>query len=127
EAHRRVSERVARRLRRQAAACEQLGSRLYGELLSRSAEDVEAGGPIAALLDGHGNDERGSALALRALIEDAGARATADAPLAWLAMEPPANPDEQPLAEVRLRLWPGGDERLIALTGYHGRPIHWLA
>jgi hypothetical protein len=71
-----------------------------------------------------GDDRR---RALRALIEEAGAGATARAPLGWLAMEPPANPDEQPMAEVRLRLWPGGDDELIALTGYHGRPVHWLA
>jgi hypothetical protein len=65
--------------------------------------------------------------ALRALIEDTGARATADTPLAWLRMEPPANPDEEPLAELRLSLWPGGaEDELLARTGYHGRPVHWL-
>ncbi len=65
--------------------------------------------------------------ALRSMIEDAGARATAEEPLAWLRMEPPANPREQPLAELRLSLWPGGaEDELLALTGYHGRPVHWL-
>jgi len=55
-------------------------------------------------------------------IADAGARATADAPVAWLRMEPGG---EQ--AEVRLTVWPGGAERLVAATGFHGRPVRWLA
>lgn len=70
-------------------------------------------------------DERRKAL--RSLIDDTGARASVNAPLAWLRMEPPANPEEQPLAELRLSLWPGGaGDELLALTGYHGRPVHWL-
>jgi hypothetical protein len=72
-----------------------------------------------------GDDRR---RALRSMIEDAGARADAGAPLAWLRMEPPADPERQPLAELRLSLWPAGaEDELLALTGYHGRPIHWLA
>jgi hypothetical protein len=51
----------------------------------------------------------------------AGARATADAPLAWLRMEPGG---EQ--AEVRLRVWPGSGSRLVATTGFHGRGVRWL-
>jgi len=54
-------------------------------------------------------------------IADAGRRATADAPVAWLRMEPGG---EQ--AEVRLTVWPGGSERLVAATGFHGRPVRWL-
>ena len=30
-------------------------------------------------------------------------------------------------AELRLTTWPGGDERLLATAGFHGRPIRWLA
>jgi hypothetical protein len=55
--------RVERELRLQARACEALGSPLYGHLLSRAAEDFEAGGPTFAVLRGH--DGEGSALALR--------------------------------------------------------------
>jgi hypothetical protein len=55
---------------------------------------------------------------LRRVIEDSGSRATADAPLAWLSMEPGA---EQ--AEVHLTLWPGGQRRLIARAGLHGRDV----
>lgn len=54
-------------------------------------------------------------------IEQAGQRATADAPLAWLSLEL-----EGERFETRLRLWPGGDDRLIALSGPHGPPVRWL-
>jgi hypothetical protein len=58
---------------------------------------------------------------VRAVLEEAGARATADAPLAWLRMEPGADQ-----ADVQLTLWPGGTKRLIAAAGFHGRPVKWL-
>jgi hypothetical protein len=57
-----------------------------------------------------------------AVIEDAGRRATEQAPFAWLRME--IGGDE---ADVRLTTWPGGEEELIARAGYHGRPVRWLA
>ena len=44
-----------------------------------------------------------------------------DAPLAWLRMEPGDDPAEA--AELKLRVWPGDDEQLLALTGYHGHPV----
>jgi len=56
------------------------------------------------------------------VLAEAGGRATGRAPLAWLRMEPGG---EQ--AEVRLTLWPGGSERLIASAGFHGRAVRWLA
>jgi hypothetical protein len=58
--------------------------------------------------------------AVRAAIEEAGSRASADAPLAWLRMEPHAE-----YAHVQLTLWPAGEERLLAEAGYHGRPVRW--
>jgi hypothetical protein len=58
---------------------------------------------------------------VRAAIAAAGAAATSRAPLAWLSMEPGGD-----LADVRLRMWPGGEEALIARAGYHGRPVRWL-
>ena len=58
---------------------------------------------------------------VRAAIEEAGTGATAQAPLAWLRMEPGGD-----LADVRLRVWPGGEDALVARAGYHGRPVHWL-
>jgi len=60
--------------------------------------------------------------AFNAHMEDAAARASAEAPLAWLRMEPA---DE--LATVRLTAWPGGEDRLLARTGYHGSPVELTA
>lgn len=51
----------------------------------------------------------------------AGERATAEAPLAWLRMEPGADQ-----AEVRLTLWPPGTERRVATSTYHGGAVRWL-
>jgi len=45
----------------------------------------------------------------------AGERADAAAPLAWLRMEPAGE-----RAEVRLAIWPDGEDRVIARAGYHG-------
>jgi len=58
-------EEIAGLLRTQARYCEILGSQLYAELLERAAQDVSAGGPAWALLEGHRDDPAGSALALR--------------------------------------------------------------
>jgi len=63
----------------------------------------------------------GERTAVEELFVEAGSRATAVAPLARLAMEPAGE-----MADVRLTMWPGGRERLIARTGYHGRPVIWL-
>ena len=54
-------------------------------------------------------------------IERAGAIATADAPMAWVRMEPGRDPTKS--AEVRISRWPDGPERVLARTGYHGRPV----
>ena len=61
---------------------------------------------------------------LRRLIEDAGTRASTDAPLAWLSMEPAGDPPDR--ADVHLTLWPGGERRLIAHAGFHGRDVKVL-
>lgn len=54
---------------------------------------------------------------------EAGARrARRDTALAWLRLEP-ANG----FAALRLTLWPGGTDELLARTGYHGSPVTWLA
>lgn len=52
------------------------------------------------------------------IVRAAGERATAEAPLARLAME---NGGEE--AEVSLEYWPGGERRLIAEAGFHGRNV----
>jgi hypothetical protein len=51
----------------------------------------------------------------------AGKAATHDNPLAWLRFEPAGD-----VAEVRLQLWPGGEDRLLARSGFHGKPVLWL-
>ena len=51
----------------------------------------------------------------------AGQAAAVDKPLAWLRFEPGRD-----TAEVRLRLWPGGEDRLLARSEFHGTPVHWL-
>lgn len=55
------------------------------------------------------------------ILEDAGARATREAPLAWLAMEP-----AEKEAAVDLTLWPGGEPQRIAEAGFHGRSVNIL-
>jgi hypothetical protein len=52
-------------MRQQSGYCADLGSPLYAALLERLADDVEAGGPTAAVLAGHESDRGPSALALR--------------------------------------------------------------
>jgi hypothetical protein len=56
----------------------------------------------------------------RGAIEAAGARATHASPIAWLRMEPAGE-----RAELRMTMWPLGEERVLATAGYHGRPVWW--
>ena len=55
---------------------------------------------------------------------EAGGRATNDAPLAWLRLEP--RPPSVGTPELRLTLWPGGEERLLATASFHAGPVNWL-
>jgi hypothetical protein len=65
-------------------------------------------------------DERAG---FEATVREAGERASPQAPLAWLRMEP----EDAERTEVRLTVWPGGGERALARAGYHGDPVEWLA
>ncbi len=56
-------------------------------------------------------------------IEAAGARATAEGPLAWLRYEEQKGDGH---FSLRLRTWPGGEE-LLAWTHPHGRSVEWVA
>jgi hypothetical protein len=47
--------------------------------------------------------------------------ATHNKTLAWLRFEPAGD-----VAEVRLQLWRGGKYRLLARSGFHGKPVQWL-
>jgi len=55
-------------------------------------------------------------------VEATGRRASPDAPLAWLRLEPAG---EQ--AELRLTTWPTGETVRLATSAYHGPPVVWLA
>ena len=59
--------RTAKLLRWQAAACRELGSPLYGDLLRHAADDLLSGGPTATVLRDHYEDKLSSVLALRLL------------------------------------------------------------
>jgi hypothetical protein len=59
---------------------------------------------------------------VRGLLAEAGARATRDRPLVWLRHE-----DTRDLSavEIRLTLWPGGEEELLGHGHPHGRRVVW--
>jgi len=56
------------------------------------------------------------------IIDRAGSRATSSAPFAWLRLEP-----GKEMAELKLRIFPGFEDRLIATAGYHKPAVKWLA
>jgi len=60
---------------------------------------------------------------LRNALQAHGAAATAAAPFAWLRMEPPE--DQIMPIELRLTLWPGGQERRLAVVQAHGANVAW--
>lgn len=70
---------------------------------------------------------------LAGMLAGAGESATADEPLAWLRFEHPDTGDPTARGwgclgkpEVRLTVWPGGEERLLAMSSAHGPPVRWL-
>jgi hypothetical protein len=65
-----------------------------------------------------------SQAALSGAIADLGARAGGTAPFAWLRMEPP--PANLAVVELRLTVWPGGEDRLLAHVHPHGASVDWV-
>jgi hypothetical protein len=63
--------------------------------------------------------------AIRATMQRHGETATASAPLAWLRMEPEEG-KPFPL-ELRLTVWPGGQDRRLAAVQAHGASVTWEA
>ncbi len=59
---------------------------------------------------------------LRFALRRAGVAATPEAPVAWLRMEPAGA-----VADLRLTLWPGGEEHVLATSEYQGPPVYWAA
>lgn len=64
-----------------------------------------------------------AAAELKAILAEAGGRATPAAPLAWLRLEPISI--AATVAELRLTLWPSGATRLLGHAGFHGTPVEW--
>ncbi len=61
---------------------------------------------------------------LREIIEEAGQRATARAPLFWLRLEPERQGNES-IFSVRMTTWPNGQDRRLAISSPHGPPVDW--
>lgn len=59
------------------------------------------------------------------LIAQAGARATQDAPLAWLSMEADGDATAAAGAALRLRMWPGDIDLHLGRVDFHGRWVKW--
>lgn len=59
---------------------------------------------------------------IAAAVALAGAQASAEAPLAWLRLEPDGEPGT---AAIQLTLWPGGETRTLGRGDYHGRFADW--
>jgi hypothetical protein len=57
---------------------------------------------------------------LHACLEEAGRRAVAGSPLAWVRLEPLTSVRHH---GVTLTTWPGGEERLLATCGAHGTDV----
>lgn len=60
---------------------------------------------------------------MRSTLDGAGSRATADAPLYWIRMEPAG-----PVARVTATAWRGNgpEETVLCEVGYHGRDMRWF-
>jgi len=65
-----------------------------------------------------------SQTALAEVIAAHGAAASAAAPFAWLRMEPA--PTNMAAMELRLTLWPTGEDRLLAHVHPHGAWVEWV-
>lgn len=61
----------------------------------------------------------------RALIEAAGAKATEDAPLAWLQLETDGDRHALGGAAISLQTWPGGEVQRLGRADFHGRWVRW--
>jgi hypothetical protein len=59
---------------------------------------------------------------MRAALRGYGEAATTASPLAWLRLE-----NAGPVADIRVRWWPGGEEEVLGTAEYHGLPVYWGA
>lgn len=122
-----------------------MGSAFTGRLLHLLAERMQPGSRLAAPLLGPELGQGACHLIFHtvawqyfppptrhkatAAIEAAGARATAEAPLAWFGME--ADDRDKRGAALRLRLWTGeraaGQSFDMGRADFHGRWVDWWA
>jgi hypothetical protein len=61
---------------------------------------------------------------LKTAVRGAGSRATADAPVAWLSVEPD---DIEGSAAIRATIWPDGTTHHLGRSDHHGRWARWQA
>lgn len=116
------------------------GALQIAQALPASIEAVGAGDWVAAQLDAGctgvatvlfhsimmqyvARDERTRVVEV---LRDAGRRATARAPLAWLRFEPVKDEEGNWIHRADLTHWPGGDTRILAISSPHGPPVKWL-
>ena len=92
-------------LRGFAAPSDGLATVVFHSIVRQYLDDDEAAGVTRAL-------------------EAAAGSATREAPFAYLRMEP--DDDDPRMVDVHLTTWPGGDESLLAHSGYHGTSVRWL-
>jgi len=59
---------------------------------------------------------------IRMLMDVVGESSESDRPLAWLRMEA----KDFETCELRLRVWPTGDDRLLGTCGFHGQSVEWI-
>ena len=63
--------------------------------------------------------------ALDLLFDDLGSRATAQAPLARISLEPERSDRGDFVFRVHVQLWPGGERVHVADALGHGPPVRW--
>jgi hypothetical protein len=66
----------------------------------------------------------GRRAAIADALDHAGARTTADTPIAWLRLEPAPSGT---WTELKLTCWPGAAESVLATAGFHAGPVRWPA
>ena len=59
---------------------------------------------------------------IKVLMDHIGESSDSNCPLAWLRMDA----RDFDTCELRLRLWPTGDDRVLGTCGFHGQKVEWF-
>lgn len=59
---------------------------------------------------------------IQSLLDEAGSRADASAPIAWVRMEPEGHETD---AGIKVTMWPGGLTEELGRVHFHGQWLHW--